>query len=189
MTQESSKTQKEKWVRDVLEKNSQGLLFFLQSLVHSRVEAEDLFQSGAIRAIEKSGDLKDRNKSYPWVLSIFRNLALDFLRSAQRQVRHFTSLDQDVLENIADPLNENSNETVCGCGQKLLGQIPAQYSALLKEVEIEGISVKKVAEKLQTSPNNVSVRLHRARSSLKQAVKEYCQVETFAECLNCDCPR
>lgn len=178
----------EKRVRDVLETRSLEILKFLNSLVRSKNDAEDLFQSGAERAITSSDKLKDPDKVYEWILSIFRNIALDFLRSSKRQALKFSSLDKDAVENIAKPTEDASDSAICGCGTALLDKIPENYSTLLKNIEIEGTSIKRVAQELHTSPNNVSVRLYRARHSLKKAVQDHCQVETLAECLNCECP-
>jgi RNA polymerase sigma factor (sigma-70 family) len=172
-------------IRLALQTDSREFLRFLQSLVHSGPDAEDLFQSGSIRAIEKSANLENPDKVRPWLLSLFRNLALDFLRSRQRQERLFQGGDEAFADNLVDSAPEPSS--VCACGKKLLGEIPVQYASLLKDVEIDEVSLKDVAKKLKTTENNVSVRLHRARNSLKQAVKNHCQVETLSECLDCGC--
>lgn len=174
-------------VRHILEERSQDLLRFLESFVHSRVEAEDLFQSGAVRVIEKAGELQDREKAYSWILSVFRNLALDFLRKKQRQAQRFSSLDKDAVENMAGPVAEPVREPVCGCGEKLLEDIPESYSSLLRSVDVQGRRLEAVAKNLGISRNNASVRLHRARGSLKRAVQEHCNVRTLRDCLDCEC--
>ena len=175
----------EKLIREILNEKPQDILRFLGSIVSSTADVEDLFQSGAIRAIEKSGELKDQNKAFSWLLSLYRNLALDFLRSSKKQEHKILKIEKEELENM--PEQKESLAKVCGCGEKLLAEIPEQYASLLEEVDMDGASVSSVAEKLKTSPNNVSVRLRRARKSLKRAVKDHCEVETLQQCLDCDC--
>lgn len=186
MTMNFGNTQKETLVRKTLESRSLDFLRFLQSIVHSPVDAEDLFQSGSIRTIEKSEEIEDLAKTYPWMLSVFRNLALDFLRKRERLNSNISSLESEMLENLP-AVHEQSEASVCDCGTKLLEDLPERYSSLLKNIEMNGNSVKETAKELGISPGNVSVRLHRARASLKLAVKDHCQVETLNECLECDC--
>lgn len=178
---------KERAVRETLAVKSRDIAHFLQSIVHSETDAEDLFQSGSVRALERLGELKDPEKTYPWLLSLFRNLALDFLRANKTLKAKHSDLEPEAFENLPDTAPDQNEGKVCGCGTKLLDTIPQQYSSLLKNVEIEGNSVTHVAKELGTSANNISVRLHRARASLKQAVQDHCQVETLKQCMDCDC--
>jgi RNA polymerase sigma factor (sigma-70 family) len=187
MAKQLDKEQKDLLVRKTLQLKSRDLIYFLRSIVHSSTEAEELFQSGSVRVLESSDKLRDPEKAFSWILSVFRNLALDFLRKTQRSDSGYSELESEMIENIPDTPTERSVESVCDCGTRLLNEIPEQYATLLKNVDIDGNSVKQVAKTLGASPNNVSVRLHRARNSLKRAVQEHCQVETLDQCLECDC--
>lgn len=182
----SNTSHNEQLVSEILESRSQDLIRFLRSIVRKSLDAEDLFQSGSVRALENSDQLKDPDRVYPWILTIFRNLALDALRGHQRLI-NLTPLEPIQLENIPSDAQARTQETVCSCGTKLLKEIPKQYSDLLESIEINGRSVQQTARDLGTTPGNVSVRLHRARASLKHAVQEHCQVETLHECLDCAC--
>lgn len=186
MTKGAEKMLEKAEVRDLLESKSSDIMRFIQSIVRSQADAEDLFQSGSIRALENSNEIKDVEKTYSWMLSIFRNLALDFLRLRKKNDQRFSSIESESVENLSGASAE-SETVACGCGENLLSELPKQYSALIKNVEIDGKTVKQVAKELATSPGNVSVRLHRARASLRHAVQQHCQVETLAECLDCDC--
>jgi RNA polymerase sigma-70 factor (ECF subfamily) len=150
-----------------------------------------LLQSGSLRALEKSGELQDPAKVYSWLLSVFRNLALDLLRTRKSEASRSQDLEPAEFDNLPAAAPESpanpAEAGVCDCGLKLMKNIPKSYSTLLQRVELDGASIQQMARALATTPNNVSVRLHRARHSLKAAVQKHCEVETLAQCLQCDC--
>ena len=60
------------------------------------------------------------------------------------------------------------NSTVCTCLHRLLPKLRANYAELLRRIDIEEESPKRVAEDLKISQSNLTVRLHRARQALRR---------------------
>ena len=176
-----------KIVEDILRRNAQELRHFVLSIVHSPTDAEDILQAGFIRCLEKAAQLKDLDKARSWVFSIFRNLALDFLRENRTNSLVLSNATPSELEMYPSPNEHLEESSICSCANQLLKELPEPYSHILNEVEIEGESVKELAKDLGYSPNRLSVQLHRARKSLKSALKEKCKVESYESCLECEC--
>jgi DNA-directed RNA polymerase specialized sigma24 family protein len=62
-----------------------------------------------------------------------------------------------------------------------------EFANLLSKVEMQGRSVREVAEEEGISANNAAVRLHRARLALKSQLEKTCGTCTEHGCLDCTC--
>ena len=175
-------SENEALIKSLLEGQRAEFIRFLASIVRSNPDAEDLFQAGALRAIEKSDQLTSPEAAKPWLLSLFRNSALDHLRLERRNTLRHESLEEaDAL------LTPTPEPEMCSCGNTLIQRIPQQYAEVLQKVDVEGASVKDFAVSRNTLPNTISVRLKRARLSLRRAIEKYCDIRTLQECQDCEC--
>src|SRR5262245_14351882 len=75
-------------LEEVMAPYKQGLHRFLLRLTHVTATAEDLFQQTWLRVMEKIGRYDARHPFTPWLFSVARNLAIDYLRQ-----RRTSSLD------------------------------------------------------------------------------------------------
>lgn len=46
---------------------------FLNSRIGSEADAEDLLQSGLVKALERAGEIKEHEKIVPWFYQVLRN--------------------------------------------------------------------------------------------------------------------
>ena len=60
------------------------------------------------------------------------------------------------------------------CVQEHIDKLPSDYKAVILLSEQEGLTNKEIADILQVSLDNVKIRLHRARASLKKILDEAC---------------
>ena len=58
---------------------------------------------------------------------------------------------------------------------------------MLEQVDLEDRSLDDVARELGITVNNATVRLHRARRALREALAEHCHTTSVRECLDCGC--
>lgn len=95
------------------------------------------------------------------------------------------------MERFAQELPENpgveEERMLCQCFKRLLPSIPPQYRDLLSSVDLQGEDIGEVASRLGVTRNNLTVRLHRARKHLKDALAQTCQACSDEGCLDCTC--
>ncbi len=68
-----------------------------------------------------------------------------------------------------------------------LPTMPGEYAQLIWQVDLLGQPRSKVAKALGVSPNNLGVRLHRARRALHGALLRFCTTCPTHGFLNCTC--
>ena len=76
---------------------------------------------------------------------------------------------------------------ICACSLGQLEHIRPEYADILRHVDIEEQPLSEAAAALGITPNNASVRLHRARKALREQLQSFCGVSSMRACLNCGC--
>lgn len=169
---------------DLLVANHRQFLAFLEKRTANREDAEDMLQAAFVRALEKGGDVRDQESAVAWFYRLLRNALVDYYRhrgAAQRALEVEQGSGESMVE---DP--ELWNE-VCRCVGELLPAIKPEYRELVRKVDLEDVSVADAARQIGISPNNASVRLHRARQALLKEVQRSCRTCADHGCLDCTC--
>jgi RNA polymerase sigma-70 factor, ECF subfamily len=103
------------------------------------------------------------------------------LRRAQRRPADATAqISGEEIEqlstfftNHANPGNAESNLISQDLANKLLARLTPEDRMALTLLEVEGLSVKEIAEITDWSVAKVKVRAHRARLSLRRVLKDF----------------
>lgn len=162
---------------------------FLRRRIGDDAIAEDLLQHSFVRAVEHQHSIRNDESVVAWFYRVLRNTVIDYYRSQGAESRRNEAFLQELThlgEDKAPSLDEMKAEA-CQC---LYGVIPAlrsNYSELLRRIDLEGESLADVAKDLNVTPNNLTVRLHRARQALRAGLEESCGVCSEHGCLNCSC--
>jgi RNA polymerase sigma-70 factor, ECF subfamily len=73
------------------------------------------------------------------------------------------------------------------CINEYIDALPSNYKTVLVLSDLEGLANKEVAEILGISEDNAKIRIHRARTRLKKALKSGCDFYyTEENALACD---
>ncbi|MEM7154061.1 MAG: sigma-70 family RNA polymerase sigma factor [Myxococcota bacterium] len=144
-------------------------------------EVEDILQTAAFRAVERSGSLKDSERLLPWLYRLHRNIIVDTMR---RRASRERVVDPHA---VAPEPSAQPSEDPCHCALVLARQLSPAYASMLSLVDAGDASVAEAAEALGISTNNAAVRLHRARKALRKAMLEHCGVRSPSECADCRC--
>lgn len=147
-------------------------------------EAEDSLQEVFTKVSRGLATFRGRSKLSTWVYRIATNTAIDRLRSsAHRQSADQTSFEgSDEIENSTSPIIQPDTPADCklirkemsACVLEYVDRLPPDYRTVLILKEIEGFKNREIADILQITLDNVKVRLHRARTRLKQELDEGC---------------
>ena len=155
---------------------------FLTSRVGNEADAEDLLQNGLVKAMERSGEIKDGEKAVAWFYQVLRNVLIDHVRSRSAAARRDDAWASSAA-TLAD--DHEAERQICACFEKMLPGLKPAQAELIRRVELKGEPVAKVAIALGMTPNNASVTLHRARAELRTKLMDFCG---DCACLdNCEC--
>jgi len=157
---------------------------FLVARVGHAADAEDILQTGLVKALRHAGELRDDTKLTAWFYQLLRRAIIDHARSRRSALARDSlyAADSALAQNSAD--NERA---LCRCFEPLLAELKPNHAALLRLVELEGQSVAAAAITLRLTANNASVTLHRARAALRTKLETVCGPCAIDACLDCGC--
>jgi len=143
-------------------------------------EAEDITQEVFEKINRGLSGFKGKSQLSTWIYRIATNAALDRLRSPsfKRNTEELTeaSDNNNVWTNHKKaPVDQQLiRKEMSECVQEHIDKLPSDYKAVILLSEQEGLTNQEIADILQVSLDNVKIRLHRARVSLKKILDEAC---------------
>lgn len=145
-------------------------------MVKSREDAEEVAQDAFIKAYKYLADFKGASKFSTWLYTIVNNTGISFLRKKKLVVH---SLDNEQVFERADNqdsgvranvVEQKSKVNMVNNAISLLGPDDAQIITLFYKAEQ---SLEETAAILGIEVNAAKVRLHRARTRLKQKMETH----------------
>lgn len=130
-------------------------------LCRQRELAEDLVQETFMRAWKSLDSLQDYTAAKSWLITILRR---EMARHFERRQLDLTSLDDDVMEQIAI---ESADPTEIILLRQAMADLPLEYREPLLLQVIGGYSCDEIATELGIKPGAVMTRLFRARQKLR----------------------
>lgn len=170
--------------RQLIECRQEFLRFFRRRLARSE-DAEDALQDFTLKAIRAAKTLKDGEKTNAWLGRILRNTLTDhYRRRATRQNAEAAF--------AREPLHQMPPETVpqagaCDCIHNGLSALKPEYADVIRRADLEEVPRERLAAELGLTPNNLGVRLHRARQALRVGLEESCSGCRDGGFLSCRC--
>ena len=164
----------------------QAFLNFVRSSVHDLDEAEEILQRASLKIISGSDGLRDAERSEAWIYRILRNEVADYFRRRAVQSRRIGEvLPGGLSESLA--FQATYQPEFCPCALKELPNLHPNYSDALRSVDMNGEAIAAHAERKGISVNSATVRLHRARKSLRSRLETRCGTCAGAGCFDCRC--
>jgi len=164
-------------------KNLETFVAFTRKRVGDPHLAEDLVQESLVKALGAARRPVDDEDVVAWFYRILRRTIIDLYRrraSRSRALRQFE-------ENLAASPKPGDARVLCACFTRLLPAVPEAYRELLERIDLQGEELGILAEKLGVTRNNLTVRLHRARRYLREALSKNCRACSKHGCLDCIC--
>lgn len=172
----------------VLLDNHARFLGFLARRTGSRELAEDVLHDAYLRSLERGSGPRDDEAVTAWFYRVLRNALYDHHRRRGAEQRALQRV-ADEPEVPASAPDDDLVQAVCTCVGELLDTLKPEYGSALRQVDLEGTPVAAFAARSGISPNNASVRLHRARRALRVQVERTCGACAAHGCLECGCRR
>ncbi len=160
----------------IMRRYNQRLFRIARSVVGNDDEAEDVVQEAYVSAFENLAQFAGRALFSTWLTKIALYAALS--RRSRRQ--RMTVVDLAAAENInmvASTANQSgeheaSNKELGRILTQAVDELPDDLRTVFAMRMIEELDTAETAECLDLTPANVKVRLHRARSLLRERIDE-----------------
>ncbi len=149
----------------------------------TRLDAEEILQIALQRALERAEQLRDPARAKAWLGRLVRNVVIDELRKRKNVL---LSVDDVQLDELALGAIAHK-ELDCSCVLVQVDRLKPEYARILRRVIIDGAPVTQIAAEIGIAPNNAMVRLHRARTALKERLAAHCGTTSLHECSECVC--
>lgn len=155
----------------------QGYVFTLVlRMIKSREDAEEVAQDVFVKAFRSLADFRGESKFSTWLYTIASTTSITFLRKKKLDIH---SLDNEKVFELAD--NKDSGFRANLIEQKSRANMVTKAIGLLSPDDAEIItlfykveqSLDEIAKILGLETNTVKVRLHRARTRLKEKMEKH----------------
>lgn len=164
----------------------QAFLNFVRSSVHDLDDAEEILQRASLKIISGADGLRDAESAEAWIYRILRNEIADYFRRRAVQSRRITDVSPEFLSESL-PSNTSRESKLCPCAIEELPNLHPNYVDALQSVDMNGDAIAALAERQGITVNSATVRLHRARKSLRSRLETRCGTCAGAGCFDCRC--
>jgi len=160
-----------------------GQLFgYISKHVKTKDDINDIIQDTFIKVKTNIDKLKNPAKVESWVFQIARNTMNDYFR---KQKKAFNN-DENTDELSVDPRELDEEDIKVQIQTKnfseyagfVVNELPEKYRKAVHMADIEGLSMKEVAEELGISVSGAKSRVQRGRKLIKEIILKCCDVNT-----------
>ena len=173
--------------QEIYERFQPGVLRFLSRLV-GEGEAEDVAQEVFLRVDRGLEGFRGESSMGTWIYRVARNAALDRLRSrpawlesVRQPGTHYSN--EDPADGMSQFPDERASleryligKEMSECIRGRIGNLPGSYGEVLALREMGGMTNAEIASALGVSEGAVKIRLHRARSLLREDLGTHCNL-------------
>lgn len=143
---------------------------FLHSKVSDPDEVDDLLQEIMIRSYRKLDSVQDAGSIKAWLFQVANNAIIDFYRARGRR----PDLSEETL--WYDEEQPIASEQLALCVEPFITALPESSALLLRQIDIEGVSQKELAESMELSYSTLKSRVQKARGELRGLFEECCHL-------------
>ncbi len=157
-------------------------------LVANKEEAECVLQETFLKVFQAISDFKEQSSLSTWIYRIATNFALMKLRARKKQHNDLEDSEKHIskasLESFNKSLGTNPFRSVVNDElrkemENAIDELPDKFRTVFILKDIEGYSLKEIADMLDMTLAAVKSNLHRARLFLRDRLAEF--TETTSE--------
>jgi RNA polymerase sigma-70 factor (ECF subfamily) len=143
----------------------------VRGIIRDETEVEDVMQQAYLRAFAALGEFEGFSSFSTWLIRIGLNEALGRLRKR----RHLVPVEagdgtEASMQDEPSPEERAASREALGLLERAIDGLPAIHRTIILLREVEGLSTEDAAHALDVSEAVVKVRLHRARTALRDAL-------------------
>jgi len=156
----------------IMRRYNQRLFRIARAILHSNDEAEDVMQDAYVRAYEHLNQFLGRARFSTWLTRIAIHEALARVQKRNRSEELDAMISPEKETALTSPSLSPEQQACDAETARLLEEamlsLPDHYRVVVMMRDIEEMSTLETAEALELSEDNVKIRLHRARSLLRE---------------------
>ena|SRR6266480_86518 len=152
----------------LFQRYKQPVRAYITGLLGNSENADDLTQQAFLKAWEKLPTLHDGSRFKPWIFTIARNLAYDYMRLLARSPAQSLEILME-HKDTADGINLEDETTVKELVKLVLAELKPKYRDCLLLLIEGGFSHDEIAELLKIGKTSVSTYICTARKLFHQA--------------------
>lgn len=163
--------------------NIHGKLFgYISKHTKSKEDVNDIIQDTFIKVKTNIDGLKNPAKVESWIFQIARNTMNDFFRKQKKSFQIDENADETNIEE--NSFSEDDSEVKIQTQHFsefagfIVSELPEKYRIAVHLADIEGLSMKEVAERLNISVSGAKSRVQRGRKMIKEIILKCCDVNT-----------
>lgn len=145
---------------------------FLVKRLGNRADAEDVLQEFCIRVLTRKDQLRDVDRMNSWLYAVLRSTLNDHYRKGTRRSRLAAAAAREPEEWVADAPAQMAR--LCTCHGGLISDLRPTDAELIRRIDFGEEDRETVAADLGLNRNALGVRLHRARTALREALMNHC---------------
>lgn len=131
---------------------------------------DELMQEVLLAVWESLSKLREPDRLLPFVLRIAHNLGASHVRSSMRTPA-LVEFDTEMHESLSRASDSEAERARTQWLFEVLATLPVSLRQPLM-LQLEGFDYQEIADMLGISPDNVGVRIHRARERLKNLSRQ-----------------
>ena len=150
---------------------------FFRARVDDAALREDLVQEVLLRVHARHDQLREHDRLEAWMVRIARNVWIDHLRRA----RPSEALPEQLAEPEPDPGEDDRASRVLGAYLRArIAELPPRYREVLELTELQGLSQREAAARLELPYSTLKSRVQRGRDLLHAELLRCCAVQLDA---------
>jgi RNA polymerase sigma-70 factor (ECF subfamily) len=150
-----------------------GLRSAALRLTRNRADADDLLQEAVLRAWRFWHHYTPDSNLRAWLHRILRNAFINRYRRARRERDIMNEARLAAESRVASTEPAALHDSLSDEVAKGLGELPAEFRAVLWAVDVDELSYREAADSLGCPIGTVMSRLHRARHGLAHALAPF----------------
>lgn len=151
-----------------------AFLSFLAKRLGNRAEAEDVLQEFCVRVLTHKDQLRDAGRMDAWLYAVLRSTLNDHFRTTGRAKRLREGVAREATTGVTSEDAAEDMAVICQCVRELVTDLRPSDANLIRRVYFDEDARTDVAADLGLRPGTLSVRLHRARAALGDALAVHC---------------
>ncbi|TVP78096.1 MAG: sigma-70 family RNA polymerase sigma factor [Puniceicoccaceae bacterium] len=156
---------------DIVGRWQSRLLNFFYRATGNRADAEDLTQETFVELHRAASRYQAQGSFQAFVFTLARRRLIDSYRKKSRRPLDFVDPTTQLMQNQTEPLDHSSE--IEEAFHRALTTLPQnQRSAILMRQQ-QQLSYEEIAQALETSVSSVKTWIHRARTHLREELKDF----------------
>ena len=157
-------------MEEIVREYNNPLIFFINGYVKNLAVAEDIAADTFCKVFVKRRKLSDTSGFKTWLYTVARNLALDWLKSAQQR--------KTVCLNEIDGYNEADFDDIILKNEQAkalhnaIKEIKSDYREVIHLIYFDELSYKEAAKIMKKSEKQIKNLVYRAKISLKDILEK-----------------